>query len=45
VVSATRTSTFRRISLIQKDPELRRIADPAEDLDEGGSGPQMPLLA
>src|SRR3984885_9497966 len=32
-------------TLIQKYPELRRIADPAEDLDDGRSGPQLPLLA
>src|SRR5579863_340761 len=32
-------------TLIQKYPELRRIADPAEDVDDGRSGSQMPLLA
>jgi hypothetical protein len=32
-------------TLIQKYPELRRIADPAEDLGDGGSDPQLPLLA
>jgi hypothetical protein len=32
-------------TLIQKYPELRRIADPAEDFDDGRSGSQMPLRA
>jgi uncharacterized protein YecE (DUF72 family) len=31
-------------TLIQKYPELRKFADPAEDFDQN-SGPQMPLLA
>src|SRR5580692_6848398 len=32
-------------TLIQKYPELRRIADPAEDLDDGPRGPRLPLRA
>ena len=32
-------------TLIQKYPELRRIADPAEDLDDGPRGPRLPLGA
>ena len=41
--------TGKRVSapptLIQKYPELRRFADPAEDSGEADSGPQLPLLA
>jgi len=32
-------------TLIQKYPELRKFADPADDADEGRHGPQLPLLA
>jgi uncharacterized protein YecE (DUF72 family) len=32
-------------TLIQKYPELRRFADPAEDSGDDISGPQLPLLA
>jgi hypothetical protein len=32
-------------TLIQKYPELRRIADPAEDLHDGPRGPRLPLGA
>lgn len=32
-------------SLIKKYPELRRFADPAEELGDGLAGPQLPLLA
>ncbi|HUO27183.1 MAG TPA: DUF72 domain-containing protein [Candidatus Aquilonibacter sp.] len=32
-------------TLIQKYPELRRFADPAEDSGEASSDPQLPLLA
>jgi len=32
-------------TLIQKYPELRRMADPAEDSGDADSGPQLPLLA
>src|SRR5712672_3647522 len=32
-------------TLIQKYPELRRFADPAEELGEDMGGPQLPLLA
>jgi len=32
-------------TLIQKYPELRRFADPAEDSEDAGCGPQLPLLA
>lgn len=41
--------TGKRVSapstLIQKYPELRRFADPADDPGDAGSGPQLPLLA
>jgi uncharacterized protein YecE (DUF72 family) len=32
-------------TLIQKYPELRRFANPADDFGEAGSSPQLPLLA
>ena len=32
-------------TLIQKYPELRKIADQAEDLDDGTRGPRLPLRA
>jgi len=32
-------------TLIQKYPELRKFADPAEDFDEDASNPQLPLRA
>ena len=41
--------TGKRVSapstLIQKYPELRRFADPADDSGDAGCGPQLPLLA
>ncbi len=41
--------TGKRVSapptLIQKYPELRRFADPAEGSGDAGCGPQLPLLA
>jgi uncharacterized protein YecE (DUF72 family) len=41
----TGTRVLAPPTLIQKYPELRNIADPVEDLDEGGARPMLPLRA